>query len=36
MALHGDIKINHRVIGHWQAVCQPGKDGIERTSDDRH
>ena len=36
MALHGDIRVNHRKIGEWQAVCQPGKDGIERTSDDRH
>jgi len=28
ISIHGDIKINHRVIGHWQAQCQPGKDGI--------
>lgn len=28
MALHGDIRVNHRKIGEWQAVCQPGKDGI--------
>ena len=29
ISIHGDIKINHRVIGHWQAQCQPGKDGIQ-------
>ena len=28
MALHGDIRVNHRKIGEWWAVCQPGKDGI--------
>lgn len=28
MALHGEIRVNHRKIGEWQAVCQPGKDGI--------
>ena len=28
MALHGDIRVNHHKIGEWQAVCQPGKDGI--------
>ena len=28
MSIHGDIRINHRVIGYWQAQCQPGKDGI--------
>jgi len=28
MAIHGDIRINHRKIGDWQAVCQPGSDGI--------
>ena len=28
VALHGDIRVNHRKIGEWWAVCQPGKDGI--------
>ena len=28
MSIHGDIRINHKVIGYWQAQCQPGKDGI--------
>ena len=28
VALHGEIRVNHRKIGEWQAVCQPGKDGI--------
>ena len=26
--IRGPIKVNHRKIGEWQAVCQPGKDGI--------
>ena len=26
--IRGPIKINHHKIGEWQAVCQPGKDGI--------
>ena len=34
--IRGPIKVNHHKIGEWWAVCQPGKDGIERTSDDRH
>lgn len=28
VALHGDIRVNHCKGGEWQAVCQPGKDGI--------
>ena len=26
--IRGPIRVNHRKIGEWQAVCQPGKDGI--------
>ena len=28
VALHGEIRVNHRKIGEWQAVCQPGKNSI--------
>ena len=26
--IRGPIRVNHHKIGEWQAVCQPGKDGI--------